>query len=164
MAYVRTWTEKEEAWGAPAYRIESELHATEEEVADLLVDSIIDEGVDNVIVMATDYRGEKYPSATVTTIDDYTEEDIEIEVIDMVDIKHLYEWWDTMTEEEYEAWEAQSEDKKRIDLCAALGILTPEARQKMKIEGYEKEYNDELEAVLSQEHLEKYGVKNVTTK
>lgn len=29
----------------------------------------------------------------------------------------------------------------------------------MKIEGYEKEYNDELEAVLSDEHREKYGAK-----
>ena len=152
MAYVRTWTEKEEAWGAPAYRTESELHATEEEVADLLVDRIIDEGVDNVIVMATDYRGEKYPSATVATIDDYTDEQIEIEVIDMVDIKHLSNWWDAMTEEEYEAWEAQSEHNKRIDLYSALGVLTPTLRTKI--------YNDELEKALDIERIKYEGVKH----
>lgn len=130
MAYVREWKEKEECWGAPCYRVERELMADEEEIADLLVDKVLDVGIDDVVCYSRSYTSkELYITAPLSTIDDYTEEDIEIDAAEFVDVQHMYSVLTNMDEEDYNKWESQPDETKRIDLYAMLGVLTPESRR-----------------------------------
>lgn len=121
MAYIQTDTWTEEAWGRPVTMYDSELHASDEEVADILVEQIIANGLS--------YTMENLEYKTITTLDDYTDEDIEIDTADFIDIKALEDWYESMTEEEAEAWEEKPDVTKEIDLYAAIGVLSPEARR-----------------------------------
>lgn len=121
MAYIITHKWTEEAWGRPVDMHEHELITDENEVADLLVERINDEGIENVLV----------GSVTVFTVDDYSEEEIEIDCGDWLDIDSLYEWHESFTDEEFEK-EFVTNGEEHIPeeiLYARLGVLSPRARK-----------------------------------
>ena len=67
--YISTWTEKEEFWGAPCYRTESELIETDGEAEELFLQQCVEhQEVDQMF----------------TTIDDYSEEQIELDITDYI--------------------------------------------------------------------------------
>lgn len=136
MAYIQT-TRYSVMDGEPqlGYMYESELIADDEEIADILVDKIIDDGLSCTM--------EHSEHKTVTTYDDYSEEEIEIDTADFLDIKALEGWYDSMTEEEAEAWDGKQEVMKEIDLYAVLGMLRPLSRKRYA------EYKNDIEKVLS---------------
>lgn len=67
--YISSWQEKEEFWGAPCYRTESELIEADGEAEELFLQQCVDNQEVNQMF---------------TAIDDYSEEQIELDITDYI--------------------------------------------------------------------------------
>ena len=152
MASIRTFREREVCWGAPCTRLETEVDATEEEIADLLVEAILEDGLIEVVTYKYDKEADRITdkSAWVTTIDDFTEEQIDIDASEFVDLDLLVDLVREMEET------PDTLEPTELEIYAMIGVLPPQIRN--------KKYNDELEEALDIERIKYEGVKNVTSK